>query len=205
MSDWLPIYLPIIVPVVLLALYLLIHKRPWARRATLLCSLLICVAAVCSPALWTVAWHLRHGNRVSFGQYVVHVPIRWYVDEAQTVTVHKELSLTKLPLFLFLDRPCGFISLNLREFPVRKDPEDTLKTWVTLYWMVSSTRDTVSGPVRMQLGAQHAACMQSVSGLVPSRASASCILIETGSIVDFTGDQSDLGTFYDFVRSIHSK
>ena len=166
-------------------------------------SALFCVALLFSPVIWTLLWHLRHGDRILFEQQSLRVPLRWIVTEVQTEgSVEKRIELTKLPLFVFRTHPQGSISFRPSDFDGREKPEAKSKSWQSFYWNYLSSGEPVSGPIQVDVGSQHATCMETLSRAPSDNSSCSCLFLESGWTITFWGTRNDLETFFTVVRSI---
>lgn len=208
MTEFLAIYGALVIAIIGLVLFLSLRKYPRAQRFTLGLWIFCCVAGVYSPAIQTVSWHIRHGDHASFEEKSVHVPLRWIVSRVNTEgTAEKGIDLVKLPSNLissvFAHGPEGLISLKPNAFPVETNPEDTFKSWQSIYWTaLTGGGRVVSGPLRIRSGPQDIACMEMSDDSNPNRASASCLFLESGWTADFWGSRKDLDTFLDVVRNI---
>jgi hypothetical protein len=199
-----------LVAIALLSL-VLTYKRP--RTGRLVCGFCIffCVAGFFSPAIWTLAWHVKHGNHIQFGDTNIHVPFRWVVARIQTDGVADNgVELAKWPSNLLSadlshGRPDGSIMLGPRfSFSSMATPDERLKYWQGVYSKIHSERgDIVTGPLRLNSSLQSVACMETVNNAMPSKAVASCLFPETAWAADFGGNPKDVNTFYDVIRNVN--
>jgi hypothetical protein len=208
LADFLVVYGAVIVTAIGLVLFLSVRKHPKAYRFTLGLWIFGCIAGVFSPAIQTVSWHLRHGNHVWFEEEIVPVPLRWIVSRVNRQGANsKGIDIVKLPSnlisSLFWHEPDGLISLKSNAFKAEANPEETLKSWQSIYWTaLTGGGRVISGPSRFKSGSQDIACMEMSDNSNPQRASASCLFLESGWTADFWGSQKDLDTFFDVVRNL---
>jgi hypothetical protein len=203
MIDRLAIYGIIIVPAVYATLFFLTRGHAKARRLAIGVVISTLVALLFAPGICTALWHVRHGNHIAFKGKIIHVPTRWIVmEDVFNGPAAKELEFVKPPLLIFSRRQ-GSISIIPPMISGGASGEDRSKTWQSLYWTyLSGTRDTVSGPIQIEQGSQHATCMLSVNNAAPNQTSAACLFLGDNWIAEFFGDSKDLETFFDVVKSV---
>jgi hypothetical protein len=198
-----------LVGIILLSV-VLAYKRPKTGR--LLCGFwtFFSLAGLFSPAIWTIAWHVKHGDHIQFGEMNIRVPFRWVASEIQTggvVDDGMELSALHLNIVsavLNHGWPVGSIMLGPRVvFSSIATPDERLKYWQAVYSRIhSEPDDIVTGPMRLNSSSQLVICMETVDNAVPKKASASCLFPETGWAADFGGSLKSVDSFFDVVRSV---
>jgi hypothetical protein len=200
-----------LVAIALLSLVLIYRRR---RAAWLVCCFwtLFCVAGFFSPAIWTLAWHVRHGNHIRFEDTNIRVPFRWVVARIQADGVADngvELAMWPsniLSAVLNEGQPDGSIMSGPRaSFSSMATPDERLKYWQGVYSRIHSEReDIVTGPMRLNASSQVVICMETVNSTLPKKASASCLFPETGWAADFAGNLKDVDTFFGVVRNVNT-
>ncbi len=185
-------------------------KASWATRPLFTLSSRACralravsIAAIAlmsiSPAIFTLGWHLIHGNTVETRGTRVFVPLRWvaYSTDAMDVQMEK-LPLTVLGSLRFY----GMISVGRNFSSSHARPEEIYRSWESIYWYLADAGAVVSGPVRIGSGAHETICMESSYPRAPKQASASCLILQGQWRADFYGDRDDLNSFYEILRKM---
>jgi hypothetical protein len=210
MTDPLILAFIILVAINLLSV-VLIYKRPSAGRLVGSVWAFFCVAGFFSPAIWTLAWHVRHGNHIQFGETNIRVPFRWIVTRTQAGGVGEigvELAALQSNILSAVFNhgyPDGLITLGPSAgFSAMATSGERLKHWQGGYSKIHSNRgDIVTGPMRLNSSLQDVACMETVNNSLPKQASASCLFPETAWTADFGGSLKDVDTFFDVIRNVN--
>ena len=173
---------------------------PKIRRASLAALALIGVLLTFAPVLVTLFWHLRHGSALQYRGRTIRVPRRW-IARAEP----QGLTLSKLPLTVFsLDRFSGAIDLSLLAGRRSVTLDEVYLSWErALRTLAAEMDEDVTGPVRTGTGPVETICMKFSSTHLKAAARASCLLFQGTWSAEFIGDEEDIDTFFQVVRSIN--
>jgi hypothetical protein len=192
-------------------------SKSWLTRPLFVCPprlarvlkvgiLLALLLMITTPALVTLAWHLRNGNTIESRGKAIFVPLRWtaYIGDSNDAV------LTKLPLVLSL-KPGATVPtvISIGQLlpdllPARgENIERYYKTFESFFWNLhSGFGEAISGPVRMGSGPLEAFCME---GAIPgtTRVEVSCAILGGKWKADFMGDKKDMEEFYTIIRILN--
>ena len=167
-------------------------------------SKVVCILAIVllpfSPAIFTLGWHLFHGNTIETRGKRVFVPLSWIADTDGAMNIQMQ----KLPLTLLQGvRLDGMISVGQNFPPLQEKTEEIYRSWEAFYWNLADARAVVTGPVRTGSGVHETICMESSNPNAPNQASASCLILRGQWMADFRGDRNDLKSFFEILRKIN--
>lgn len=168
------------------------------KRVFLITLLILLLLCLISPALYSLTWHLRHGNRIVFNEKEVQVPRGWVARREA-----RSLAFIKYPVLVFglRDATSGFTlwpGLN----NASQDPEDLYKSWISVNWSMWNGSDTVvKGPFTFGSRGKEIDCMTSFSN-TGSDGMASCLLFQRTWLAQFTGNKKDVESFFEVVRGL---
>jgi len=173
---------------------------PRAPRVFTVAIIVAVVLLTISPLLFTLGWHLLHGNTIETRGKKVFVPLRWVADTGDAL----DIQMQKLPLTVLRGaRFDGTILVGQNFSPSHEKTEEIYRSWETIYWNLADAGAVVSGPVRAGSGVHETFCMESSYTKAPKQASASCLILQGQWKADFRGDRDDLTSFFEIVRKMN--
>jgi hypothetical protein len=170
--------------------------RKWARvflAAAFIAALLLPI----SPAIYTLGWHLIHGNAIGTGSHRLVVPLRWtaHADRVEGVSMTKYA-----PTVLHGVRITALISIGpVSSRPGQKQPHD-YGLWEKAYSRRALPGEVVEGPIRIDSAGREVLCMESTLPKEPHY-SISCLMLQGTWAADFFGTKNDAQTFFTIVRN----
>lgn len=172
-------------------------------RALRVGAVLFLVLGIMSPALVTLAWHLRYGNTIESRGKKVFVPLTWIADIGDS----NDAELNKLPLILPLlarEQPFEGMIWFGQSLPAQtKDVEQLYKSSESIFWNLHSDfGETISGPFRRGSGAQEAFCMEATETKV-DWSSVSCLVLRGKWQADFMGRKKNMEDFFTIIQKLN--
>jgi hypothetical protein len=179
-----------------------LFSSPRVAKALYVGVPLLIVLIFFSPGVWTLSWHLRHGNSIQARDRIVFVPLRWTAEIDST----NGASMTKLPLAIPLIPAMrsseSVIGIDQEFVPRGETLADEYKTWESLNWNgYSDAGQAISGPIRMGSGAQETFCMV---GTKPGTnvSDSQCLILGGKWNAMFMGDKKDLEDFFTIIQKV---
>jgi len=185
----------------------MVRKGPRAKRFVSGFLALVLVGAIFAPMLWTIAWHVWHGNHIQFEGKTFHVPFRWVATSIENQgLLENRLEIECWPSNVFsaelVHGRSERISIDPQSFTGKTEILDQeLKTWRSLYWFEHPGEGSSEGPVRFRSASQDVVCFQSEPAFQTEAASASCLFLQSRWTADFYGYRKHLQDFFEIVRS----
>lgn len=164
-------------------------------------ALLVVLALVFAPGIWTAAWHLRHGHTLNWMGRSFFVPWGWYGQaEGRNATILK-LSVT------VLTEKTAPAAVNFSPVPVPPKNDDeresAYQSFPSVYWnFLATDRDQMTGPIGRGSGERRAVCMKTIHKEVERGVTVYCLAYGGTWYVSFVGDPKDLNTFYNILDDI---
>jgi hypothetical protein len=169
------------------------------RRAFCLLAVLFILLITFAPALWTVTWHVVHGNSMIYKTKRVPVPLRWTAkSEPQGADVER------LPLTIFyFDKPVQAI-ISLRVMPPAKSQtgRETSESFEAAYWTYLAGDRVVTGPVRVLPGPDEGVCMEATAKDASEGLNIECLVFQDRWMVSFWGIKKERSEFYKILGEI---
>jgi hypothetical protein len=163
-------------------------------------SLFAFVLVLMSPTIFTLGWHLIHGEAVETTGPTVFVPLGWTADHEE----FKSLLLTKLSRTAIPDlKVNGMITIDWSIPRPHEKTSEIYRNWEDTYWTFADPGAVVTGPVRTGSGTHETFCMESSFPRDPKRASARCLIQQGKWAATFSGDKSDLRTFFTIIQKLN--
>jgi len=166
-------------------------------RMFLAAVILSAVLLFISPTIYTLGWHVLHGNAVETRGHRIIVPLRWTADADDPTGV----SMTRLPATVIHGVRLGaWISIGPYFPPPHENPMDVFSSWEHVYWNLALPGAAITGPIRIGSGVHEFVCMESSYPQAPQRETASCLMLQGTWAADFLGDKNDSKTFFDLLQ-----
>jgi hypothetical protein len=164
-------------------------------RLAWLAIFMTCLMLCFAPGLFTLGWHLSHGNAIRTRGKTIPVPMGWIGETTDSLDV----SLTKLPMTISHgSRLDGTIWVSRLVVPDERSDD----SWKATYWSLSLPGSVVSGPTKVGSGVKEAICMQSSFPSRPDQVSMSCLIEQRTWTADFWGAKKDAQTFFRIIQQI---
>lgn len=174
---------------------------PRVTRIVVAGGLVATILLILSPALWVLAWHLRHGHTIECGGKSIFVPSGWIAE----IDGGNHASLNKLPFIIPIKPEAGItssISIGQCVVTKSKNTDDLSKSFQSMFWNLhSDLGEIVSGPVKMGSGPQEVICMAGANPKT-NRSSSSCLLLGGKWSADFMGNTEDMTEFFAIIQKI---
>lgn len=162
---------------------------------------LVFILIFISPLLFTLGWHMRHGNVIVSRGKPIYVPLKWTAE----ISDGNDAFLMRLPFTIPLNGHLteSIISIGQEMPPLRsRSLKDDYKTWETLFWNLHSGIEDVSGPFTMGSEPREAFCMEGTFGR-QRYADVSCLVLGGRWRADFNGDKSYLPEFFAIIQKLN--
>lgn len=174
-------------------------SRKWARIFVAV-PVVVAFLLFISPTIFTLGWHVVHGNTVEFRGHTVAVPLRWTAEsEGQLSLSETKYSATVVHGVRFT----AMFSIS-PTFPSSKEnPRTDYRFWEKAFWNTALPRQAVKGPILMGSGLHEVICMEAIDAKGAGLQSVSCSMLNGSWESDFLGDADDMKTFFDMVRDFN--
>lgn len=159
--------------------------------------LVVSVAVLCAfcPVLYTTAWHLRHGNTVTFAGKIISVPFGWIVDSYD----YTAIGITKPPRCLPCGtHPLGTASISKLRYTEGKDEAEIVKNW----YRTASGLTQGTNLVLSSRNEDHLTCTQTSLRSRPDWVNLSCLAYPSMLDAEFLGRTKDMDEALAIARSM---
>lgn len=173
----------------------LLWRRPRLKRPLLAFWVLVIVALCFAPGLYTVAWHLRHGNTIRYRGKWIPVPARWIADAEPQGAM-----LDEVPISLFTRRVPDTIMMG-PSFPKGSDSGKNRKIWEKVF-LLARPNAAVPAPHKIETPQGKIFCLQFLGKTASETSDVSCLMFQNTWVVEFIGNKNDLDQFASVIRSM---
>jgi hypothetical protein len=169
------------------------------RRVFCLLAVLFLLLITFAPALWTVTWHVVHGNSMIYKTKRVPVPLRW-TAKSEPQGAHVE----RLPLTIFYsDKPVqAFISLSVLSPARSQTHKESSESFEAAYWTYLAGDRVVTGPVEVLPGPDEGVCMEATAKDGSEGLNIECLVFQDRWTVSFWGIKKERSEFYKILSEI---
>jgi hypothetical protein len=170
------------------------------RRVFLLVAVLFILLVTFAPGLWTVAWHVLHGNSMIYRTKNVPVPFRWTAKSAP-----QGAAIERLPLTIFSSgKPVqACISLSVVSPARSQTHKETFESFIAAYWTYRAGDRVVTGPVTVLSGLDEGVCMEATAKNGSEGLEIACLVFQDRWTVSFLGMKKERSEFYEILSGIH--
>lgn len=156
------------------------------------------VLASFGPALYSLAWYSLHQHQITYKGKIMNIPRGWITEGNDGSG--GDITFRKLPLNVFSEQRYDWIMLAGAS---GTEPNDRRKNWqfrVTKLYSPPAFQDIRTQDVK--IGSHEASCISAdVTGGSQTR-SVSCVLVQDGLTVEFSGIPLRVATFFEVIRQI---
>lgn len=182
---------------------IVVYKWPRSKSIVGWFWVLVISVAIISPGLSVLAWHVQHGNHVTYGGKRFRVPPHWTASPFGTGIEIRKDDLTYLPNFI--EQPSiEHIELEPRGIP-RANVEERIAAWhhFVMRWPYRES-DSPDSNVLIKSASGEIHCVRTLPNSLGSMAMATCLFVEDGWTADYMGRSSYLDTFFEILRTSDS-
>ena len=166
----------------------------WPRTLRVIAWLwvIVILAVVFSPALSTIAWHVRYGNHIEFQGKRFHVPARWTATLGNGIDFKKD-SFSLFPGIFGGGLEVMWITPSNRT--TAQGPADQrVQTWRQNMQTMNNRFGNARVLVSLPSGSHDLECVRSLFGV-------SCLFVQSGWTAEYLGSEEDQETFLEILRS----
>ncbi|MGA9882127.1 MAG: hypothetical protein WBQ34_00240 [Candidatus Acidiferrales bacterium] len=153
-----------------------------------------------SPTIFTLGWHVVHGNTVEFKDHTVAVPLRWTAESEGQLS----LSMTKYPATAVDGvRFTATLWISPTLPSSNENPRADYRFWEKTFWNTALSGQAVKGPIVMGSGRHEVICMEAIDAKEVALQSASCLMLNGTWEANYLGNADELGRFFKMVRDFN--
>ena len=170
------------------------------QRAFLLFIVLFILIITFAPGLWTVTWHVLHGNSVIYKTKRIPVPMWWTAESAPQGVHIERLALT----ILSSDKPVqSVISLSALRPSASQTHKESSGSFEAVYRTYLAGDRVVTGPVKVLSGLDEGVCMEATAENGSEGFDIACLAFQERWTVSFVGAKRERSEFYEILIGIH--